>query len=870
MQSLLNILKSRYFWYGTGFVLLVTLTLLVGAWLGWSMVTRLLIIIGLLVVCMGLIVLEFVRASRNAQKIEQSIKMQAEEQRRGSRPDRQAEIEELHDRLENAIGKLKTSNLGRGRRSQNALHALPWYMFIGPPAAGKTTAIKNSGLTFPVETDGVKGVGGTRNCDWFFSDQAILLDTAGRYMTEQKDEEEWHAFLDMLKEHRTRRPINGVIVGISIEELVDAAPDEIQWHANTIRRRISELVERLEVRFPVYVVFTKCDLLQGFVEFFGDMTRKERQQIWGCTLTEEQRTEDTVRSVFEDEFETLYQSLVDVRTERLSRSMKREERRRVFVFPLEFASAKENLALFVDQLFQDNPYQENPEFRGFYFTSGTQEGAPIDRVIQSISEQFDFSTRMNGGGEPEAETKSYFIQDLFTETVIPDQYRVEQTSSSIRRGRFMRWGVGAISAMLLGVFVIFAGQSVVRSEVSLGAVESVSQQAAVVRWDGRSSVENLEKLDRLREEVSDLEKYRDDLPFWSWGLYRGETVLEPARNLFYTKMRPLVRAQFQKIEEELVRADTISGSLVQDQRLDLRESLRAYLLLSEEADRLEDPDEKSFLRSYLTTIATRRTGRLVTPRFRDRSGQVEAQMARFVEGFGRGHVAGFESRSVLVRDVRRMIYQKPTIGNLYAKIKRQGRRRLRPVRLAGILRQSGGGQFFSSQPEVPGFFTKRGWNSFVKEKIETESQDPGKGDWVLGERPQGGGSEISELGGGGASASRSILPRICVGMETISGERQLQLVWRAPADGPGVESTGRSVQLSPPLRARTGVRRNRILDVDGGRGKEQGPGGVGDAGTGESASANAIESGFRGRERSRRIREASRHPTLQSAASPQG
>ena len=118
MQSLLTILKSRYFLIGVGFALLIALTFFLGAWLGWSMVTQLLVVIGLLVVGIGIMVVEFVRASRSAAMIEESIKMQAEQQRMSTRPDKQAEIQELQDQLEKAIGQLKQSKLGRGRRGR--------------------------------------------------------------------------------------------------------------------------------------------------------------------------------------------------------------------------------------------------------------------------------------------------------------------------------------------------------------------------------------------------------------------------------------------------------------------------------------------------------------------------------------------------------------------------------------------------------------------------------------------------------------------------------------------------------------------------------------------------------------------------------
>jgi type VI secretion system protein ImpL len=96
-----------------------------------------------------------------------------------------------------------------------------------PPRTGKTTALKQSGLHFPIDlSDDLKGVGGTRNCDWFFTEDAVLVDTAGRYVQQQSDPEidaaEWLGFLDMLKKHRGKRALNGVILTLSLKELLGA------------------------------------------------------------------------------------------------------------------------------------------------------------------------------------------------------------------------------------------------------------------------------------------------------------------------------------------------------------------------------------------------------------------------------------------------------------------------------------------------------------------------------------------------------------------------------------------------------------------------------------------------------------------------
>src|ERR1700754_2833645 len=104
--------------------------------------------------------------------------------------------------------------VGRTRFSRGYLHQRPWYAIIGPPGAGKTTALMNAGLKFPLAGelghDPLRGVGGTRYCDWWFTDDAVLIDTAGRYTTQDSntgvDRAGWDAFLDMLKETRSRQP----------------------------------------------------------------------------------------------------------------------------------------------------------------------------------------------------------------------------------------------------------------------------------------------------------------------------------------------------------------------------------------------------------------------------------------------------------------------------------------------------------------------------------------------------------------------------------------------------------------------------------------------------------------------------------------
>ena len=118
------------------------------------------------------------------------------------------EIATLQARFKEAITVLRKARFKGRAGERQYLYQLPWYVIVGAPGSGKTTALINSGLKFPLEEQSVKGVGGTRNCDWWFTDEAVLLDTAGRYVTqdsEQKvDASAWLGFLDLLKRFRPR------------------------------------------------------------------------------------------------------------------------------------------------------------------------------------------------------------------------------------------------------------------------------------------------------------------------------------------------------------------------------------------------------------------------------------------------------------------------------------------------------------------------------------------------------------------------------------------------------------------------------------------------------------------------------------------
>ena len=335
------------------------------------------------------------------------------------------------------------------KRGRGTLAELPWYAIIGPPGAGKTTALLNAGLTFTATggggTGALKGVGGTRLCDWWFTSEAVLIDTAGRYTTQDSDaavdRAGWNAFLSLLKRTRPAQPLNGVLVAIGLPDVVQAPAAERDTHAAAIRRRIEELERRFGMPMPVYALFTKADLVAGFTEFFDDLDAEGRNQVWGETYPLAAAPDLAAR--FTAGFRTLAGRVSARMLPRLGAEHRVERRAAIAGFPTQFASLEKPLAAFVGAAFAGGT-----TLRGAYFTSGTQEGAPMDRLTGAMARVFGLPASRPAALRPES-GRSYFLGRLLREVVFGEAALVRRPPALVRR-RFLVRAAGFATVLLLG------------------------------------------------------------------------------------------------------------------------------------------------------------------------------------------------------------------------------------------------------------------------------------------------------------------------------------------------------------------------------------------------------------------------------------
>ncbi|WP_426400233.1 type VI secretion system membrane subunit TssM [Ralstonia sp. R-29] len=727
------------------------------------------------------------RARQASNKLEGVLEQAAAD--KTATPDKREEVEALRVRLAEAVKTIKTSKLGQLSGSA-ALYELPWYIVIGNPAAGKSTAVLNSGLQFPFADKGgavIQGIGGTRNCDWFFTTEGILLDTAGRYSVHEEDRREWLGFLDLLKRYRPKAPINGIVVTVSVSELTQNRPEFAINLAKNLRQRVQELTERLEVFAPVYVMFTKADLITGFTEFFGDSEKHERDRVWGATLPFEPDAKPDVAAVFDQRFDELCDGLKEISVAQIALHQKNKLSPGLLSFPLEFASIKPTLRAFLMTLFDENPFQYKPVFRGFYFTSALQEGATNSVSAERIARRFGLSTDGAAHAREVFSKNGFFLRDLFSKVIFADRQTVRQFASPaktrLRIATFFAL-VLALGVMLGGWTWSYMGNRTLTANVQADLDKIVKMQQNRVDLQAR-----LEALDTLQDRIEQLERYRNDHPLaLSLGLYQGDTLQHKLLDEYYNGLRqvmlkpvggaietflgevnahpdqlaPMVRppetgavmtTSVTTATATVGGASAASGAAANAPASpnqatastgakrytdasptnveDGYNALKTYLMLS---------DKRHVEVAHLTDQITRfwrgwlEDNRGNMPR-EQMIRSAERNLSFFLARVNDDNWPLLEGNLSLVdqtrENLRRVVRGMPARERAYAEIKARASTRYAPMTVARIVGETGAGVMAGSYA-VPGTFTKEAWVGYVQPAIkEAANKELQTKDWVL-------------------------------------------------------------------------------------------------------------------------------------------
>ena len=645
-----------------------------------------------------------------------------------------ADFGDLNKSAEEVVQFLKASNLGES--GKDAVYSLPWYIVAGTPRAGKSSLVLGSNLNFQTlpsqRQSEQKFIRPTGNIDWRVTSDAVFVDTAGRYQTEGVDGDEWNSLLETIKKYRPNRPLDGFLLVVNTERVLKADERETEEFAKVMRTRLDEAMARLKVRFPVYLIFSNADSIEGFRDSFSTSKNEGKNLVWGATIPLEKS--ENAMQMFDSEYEILHNSVMKRRLMRLSAPFPPVRQLRIFNFPLHFGSARRKIGSFVSALFRPNPFAENPFLRGYYFTA-----APV------------------GKSAPGAQTVggTYFTERLFRDVVLRDKDLVKTFIDQRQRAPILGWALTIAGTLLVMLFLSLVGVSLYKNKQMLDQAKEKGESLLVIsksdagknpltknEQESRREINATEDLRELMSKIDDYERNGAPL-YMRFGMYSGNEVYKEKLLPIYMSVveqrfkKPTVlrvEAELRKFAASAPVANPASLTDTEEQNLGKNyDLLKAYLMLTGEfKEKAEAGHLSNTLKDYWTAEAK------LPPDLNLTAQQQLDFWAKQVDRNDKEYqFPRISPDGKLIADSRKKLQAFPAVYRYYKRkiteVSKQVDDQVGPTTTEAILTRNGADtSLMDGNYVVPSAYTKEGF-VLMKTAISEANQKLSEDDWVMGE-----------------------------------------------------------------------------------------------------------------------------------------
>ncbi len=656
---------------------------------------------------------------------------------------------------EEVVQFLKTSNLGEA--GKDAVYSLPWYLVAGTPKAGKSSLVLGSNLNFqnlPSQRQSEqKFIRSTQSIDWRVTSDAVFVDTAGRFQgdaAENTDADEWAGLIETIKKYRKLRPLDGFLLVANAEKILTSSDEEVEQMAKNLRTRLDDAMTRTKTRFPVYLIFTNADSIEGFSDSFSASKGEGKNLVWGATIPIEKS--DVAPTLFDSEYEILHNSLMKRRLMRLSAPFSPVRQLRIFNFPLHFGGARRKLGGFVSTLFRPNPFSENPFLRGFYFTAVPTARPAMPQNGQTMPPN-----------QPQTVGQSFFTEKLFRDVVLRDKDLVRTLQEQKQRPPIMGWILTALGALTIISLLTITGVSLYNNKQMLdNASEKGEAVITIAKSDAGKNIltknpsevtRELTAMDDLRVVMEQFDEYdRNGAPvYMRMGLYSGDQMYKDRLlPIYFSVIEQRFKAPtVAKIESELRKFNS-STAVINPAQLSPQEEdnlgknydlLKAYLMLSGEyKEKANAADISGALRNYWTTESKIPAGTELAAQ--EHLEFWAKQVNREGDKDGKGGFPRIALDQNLVKATREKLKAFPPVFRYYknkvTEISKQIDEKDGPTTVEGILTRNGADtSYVEGNYPVPSAYTLEGYK-LMKVAIDEATTKLSADDWVMGEASKAG------------------------------------------------------------------------------------------------------------------------------------
>lgn len=442
-------------------------------------------------------------------------------------------------------------------------YELPWYLVLGEEGEGKSSLVKYSGLNFPINYED-KNIDDNEGFKWYFSEKSIFIDLPGHYIQQTKNPEDpilWKYFLKLFSKKRWRRPINGIILTISIDTFLNRSNKDLENFAKQLRDRFDELSQIFKSSIPIYLVITKSDKIDGFNEYFNTLSKEEKSEIFGITFKNKDLENNNISNEFIELIQRLNSSIIDkIHTEWIE-----ENREKIFLFTEKLSQLASKIIYFTDICFSKTRYRKPLMLRGIYFTS-------IERNY-SLSEK------------PKALFMKKLLKDLIFEEadigIIDKKYQ-----KLVKKTQVITYTASVLIILLCSFFMInsFVNLNDKLSEYKEEIIKLVDLQNKI---DTKSNLEELSKVLKQFRIVNNLEEDLRTNNLFNKIFFKFDDKSNYIKDVYNKDLLSLLLNKSVNQIENNLRKDLNDFSKTWD-------NTKAYLMLS-----IEEKRENKFLQNYM-------------------------------------------------------------------------------------------------------------------------------------------------------------------------------------------------------------------------------------------------------------------------------